>query len=406
MRVEVEEMPEIIIKSADTAQKNKKTILILEGNLRCTSLLEEYLDTPSLVAFSQACKTAQRMSYDALLKSLLSAVVCGDEKLAKKIVTVHPKLLLDASARVKDYSGKEIKDLTPLQAAICAGDVDMVQMIFDVLQHKLEDGITLSFEPKHEIQRQFSKIYPEGIDAVEAYQKVEAQAFKASTLNQIFAAINAATENQVKFELDTPGQAIIATEEELRFEQENPGVVSEHRRLNVALHNFRAQVAALSNLETIFNPFNLLAAFDLYNEQYDNLSGNDDEQENKRDLLWWQVVGYIQRHLPACYLQAFARGICAIAEEGAKLERTFVFHFSRKDSMKPESGDLNNLGYKWAAAPLWAPMYRWHIMFAVPAREFFVKFIADKKIRLGKLTQPVLQWHQLQYYLPIRCAIT
>ncbi len=80
-------MSGIIRKSADTAsEKQKNTLLALEGKLPCTSLLGEYLDTRSLVAFSQTCKTAQRISYDALLKRLLIAVVFGDEKLAKKLL--------------------------------------------------------------------------------------------------------------------------------------------------------------------------------------------------------------------------------------------------------------------------------------------------------------------------------
>ena len=116
-------------------------------------------------------------------------MACGDEDLARKIVTSRPELLLDLSAIVTDISGKEIKELTPLQAAFCAGDVDMVLMIKEVLHQKLQRGITLSFEPELEMQRQFKLIYPNGVDSNEEAQKVKAQEFKTSTLETIFTAI-------------------------------------------------------------------------------------------------------------------------------------------------------------------------------------------------------------------------
>lgn len=343
-------MFKIIKKSAGTTLKKlENTILTLEGHEPCTDSLAEYLDTRSLVAFSQTCKTTQRMSYDALAQRLLSAVVYGDETLAKKIVTAHPVLLLDASATVTDISGKEIKGLTPLQAAICASDVDMVHMIFDVLQHKLQVGIHLNFEPATEIQRQFDEIYPEGMYTVEAVQKAQAQAFKDSTLTQIFAAIRAATAEQINFELNTHNkEIIIATETELRFEQENPGIISERRPLSVALHNFRLQVAHISKQERIFNPFNLIAAFELYCEQYNNFNDNGNMPFGKKALWWRQVIGYIQRHLPAYYLQAFARGLYDIAECGAKVERTFEFKCCGHNIL-PTTGKYMNLGYEFAA---------------------------------------------------------
>jgi hypothetical protein len=295
--------------------------------------LFQFLGARDTSAFSATCKAACGMTSNVrkthALKSLLTAVVCGNEDLARKIVTSRPELLLDSSATAADLSGKKITNLTPLQALICAGDVDMVQMIKEVLQHKLQVGITLSFNPELEIQRQIATIYPNGdINAIEAEQMATAQEFKTSMLRDIFAAINAdaATTALVKFELDNPGQYTGS-------------------ELNAALHNFRTQFATTANSEQIFNPFYLLKAFEFYDEQYNNFNGNADsaDQWNRRSIFWCQIIGYIQRHLPACLLQAFAQGIYYITETNEKLKRDFKFRHDEA-YMRPAMGGVNNLG--------------------------------------------------------------
>ena len=347
----------------------------------------------SIVAFSEASRAAQRMSSDVrkkhALKSLWTAMVGGNEDLVRKIVTSRPELLLDLSAIVTDISGKEIKELTPLQAAICAGDVDMVQAIKEVLHQKLQRGVTLSFEPELEMQRQFKLIYPNGVDSEETEQQVKAQEFKTSMLNHIFTAINAATVVQVKFELNTPG------------------INNTDSPLNTALHDFRKQFTATSNLEQIFNPFYLLNAFAMYDEQFDNFNGNENDKWDKRNLFWRQVVGYIQRHLPACYLQAFAQGIYSIVRDREKLRRDrdreklrrdFEFRYDKGFYMRAAVGDLNNLGYKYAASGVAArpvsPYPDPRISFSGRA---FSKIIADKKIRFGEL---IYAQSRRQLFLP------
>ncbi len=298
--------------------------------------LNAYIGAPggvsSIVAFSRACKATQAMSSGFLkkhaLNSLLTAVVEGNEELAKKIVISRPEVLLDASAIVTDLSGKKIKNLTPLQAAICAWDVEMVQMINEVLHHTLQIGIGLSFEPEIEMQRQFKIIYPNGVDSEETAQMAKAQEFTSSTLNTIFSAINTATVAQVKYELDTPGQN------------------KPDSQLNAALHTFRAQFATTANSEQIFNPFYLQKAFEFYDEKFDNFRGNAVVQRNRRSIFWCQIIGYIQRHLPACLQQAFRQGIYGIVENKEKLNRNFKFKYAGAYSMRRIAQDLNNLGYK------------------------------------------------------------
>ena len=303
-----------------------KNLARSEVVLTSIHFLENYLDAHSILAFSETCFTALRMSYKIILKELLSAVVCGNEYLVRKIVASRPELLLNPSAIVKDLSGKEIKNLTPLQAAICACDVDMVKAIKEILHQKLQSGVTLSFNPEFEMQSQFKIIYPNGVDSVETAQKVKAKEFKTSTLETIFDAINTATVVQVKFELETPGET------------------NSDSKLNTALHNFREQFTTTSNLEQISNLFYLQNAFEFYDEKFDNFIGNEKAKWYKRDLFWRQIIGYIQRHLPACIWQAYASRQCIfnIVDDGVKLKRNFQFLFMCS------SPPLDKLGYNFA----------------------------------------------------------
>ena len=112
----------------------------------------------------------------------------------------------------------------------------MVQMIKEVLRHKLQDNKKLSFDPEPEIQSQFTAIYPNGdISSLTNLQKLKAK--NNSNLREIFHAINRATVEQVNFELN------------------KPGILNADSQLNAALHSFREQFTATLNQELIFNPF-------------------------------------------------------------------------------------------------------------------------------------------------------
>lgn len=346
---------EILKKSAGTLR-----------SMRFINILESYLqDITSILAFSKTCQTAQYISYDFIKNRLLTAVVHGNEHLVREIVILFPELLLKSYTTkivteiVKDLSGKEIKNLTPLQAAICAGDVDLVKMIKEVLYQELRSGVELGFDPDLEIRRQLTAIYKTvDIDSVVKAQKAKAQEFKTSTLHDLFTKINAATNEQVKFELH------------------NPGMQDPDSQLNTTLRDFRQQFTITSNQELIFNPFYLLAAFEAFEhcrEQFPNFNGLANAPDNRLDLYWRQVIGYIQRHLPACYLQAFAQGIRPVVA-GGKLKRDFEFSDLFKGIyMRPAPLNINQstLGYNYAAGEALAGngVYTWmgmglaHIVF-------------------------------------------
>lgn len=61
--------------------------------------------------------------------------------------------------------------------------------------------------------------------------------------------------------------------------------------------------------ETLFNSLHLIKAFDIDNKQFNAWSWG------QRNLFWSQVIGYIQRFLPAYYAQAFCQRLYSIVEE-------------------------------------------------------------------------------------------
>lgn len=265
---------------------------------------------------------------------LLNSVVRGDEDSVKRIITEYPTFITDSSTIVTDLSGKEIKNLTPLQAAICAGDEVMVSMIKEVLLKKQEAGKNLGFDVKHELKRQFQEVYPNGISSEIAAQKIKAKAFIHSMIQPIFISINSAPMEEVKYEL------------------QNPGAEKTSGDLNKALRRFRTHFADISSKEKIFNPFYLLLLLHFYDDHY--IKFNDPSKwgqrkgvSNRRDLFWVQVIGFTQRYLSASYLQTFAQGVVPIIKH-AKLKRDFEFSCDKGNYMRP-TGDLkNSLGYNYA----------------------------------------------------------
>ena len=63
----------------------------------------------------------------------------------------------------------------------------------------------------------------------------------------------------------------------------------------------------------------------LYNEKNGRFVGNSDSSWLRRNLFLRQVVGYIQRHFPACYLQALVQGFYYFARyKDCKLRRDYL----------------------------------------------------------------------------------
>jgi hypothetical protein len=238
---------------------------------------------------------------------LVQNIVYGDLTKSKALLEAHPHLLrtlLTEEVTVKDYSRRKVKQ-TAFQAALCAMDDELCEMLANYL-------------PKEEMNEQYRTIFQEGH---EAYYQAQTAFDFTQIVDTISHSNNADVEKALSLELpnDTP--------------------------LWVTLEKFRADFTKRSNKETVFNPQHLIKAFELYDEKYDNWT------KKQQDLFWLQVIGYVQRLLPANIAMDFAQGLYDRVENKVKSKRSFNFTYGG-GSIFPLSLDssLSGLGYNYAAA--------------------------------------------------------
>jgi hypothetical protein len=99
-----------------------------------------------------------------------------------------------------------------------------------------------------------------------------------------------------------------------------------------------------------FNYLHLLCALEVYEQKFNDLyksGGNDDD---KLRLFSRQVIGFIQRGLPAIDRMVFAQGLYDVVENKAKIERSFKFKCDNAD-FPVTAGDssCSGLGYEYCA---------------------------------------------------------
>ena len=253
--------------------------------------------------FAANCAAApmdQRHSHPAV-NEILQNVIRGNKEAVRialeNLRTENPDLLrivliATATQPITDYSNRAIVDQTLLQAATCAGDVainpgesEMCEMIASYLH-------------ADEVAAQFTELFPDGIEAHEIEQ--QRNTFNFGT---IFEAIRAASTADLDAALNKIGAKFT--------ESDSARAKPDHKlSLTEALNRFREQFAQRSHSEKIFNPEHLRQAFEVYNVLWDQCECDDNDRDYKeRDLFWRQIIGYTQRFMPACYVQAFAQGL-------------------------------------------------------------------------------------------------
>ncbi len=85
--------------------------------------------------FSQAVPlTHQRERIDILLQ----CVVVGEARLVEEVIALRPHLLVSIRGTATDYSGRTITGLTPIEAALAAGDIDMVNAMTPYLNQVID----------------------------------------------------------------------------------------------------------------------------------------------------------------------------------------------------------------------------------------------------------------------------
>ena len=249
--------------------------------------------------------------FQELVNSIVLVVVQGDLNQTETLIAQKPALSSEKGEAI-DYSRRLVSDVTPFQAALCAWDDEMWEM--------LEKYMT-----SEEVAHQYQEIFPEGHEKYFADQTP----FDFSVI------VNAITQGSA-----ADVQAALNKKQDDSL-------------LCQSLNQFRADFTALSYQEKVFNPKHLIKALELYDQQFENWDWP------KRDLFWRQVIGFTQRFLPANIAQDFAQGLNYRVEEKEKSRRSFNFRFGGGSIYPLIFDSLSGLGFDYAVRGRWGGAGEW-----------------------------------------------
>ena len=315
--------------------------------------------------FSNTGSTDQVRPQGEAVNELLQLVVYGQRiKVREKLSQLkhyNPELLKmvltsTATTTIVDYSGKKIENMTLLQAAHAAGDVSLhPELIASNINHQGMCEIIRSYfdtNDQAEIDTQCAEIFPNGFDACVKEQEQKAKEFHL--LDLMLDAISQETSPEaIKAALDLNGARFDEADDATRrkpFEQLS---------LVEKFNRFREVSAKQFLSENVSNPYYLLRAIELYNAFCDRCEqdASIDPTCDKRRLFWRQIIGFIQRFVPACDGQAYAQGLWYLihVDQDASwrpeiLKNDFEFKHDRGIHFYPRSDSCSGLGFNHAAA--------------------------------------------------------
>lgn len=222
------------------------------------------------------------------IATLLHHVAFGELEQVKGMLEKNPRLLLEAG-NVEDPAGNTIVRVTPYECALGAGDDEMAGMMDEYFK-KFEGGDKARL-------KQYAR-FKTGIEQM----LDEKNAFDFGPLLQII--------------IESKNEDVTAALN-LDFNHHSP--------LQHVLEDFRKHFLPREIHRGMhFNYATLLKAFEVYDKAFDTLI-KAGRSYDKCDLFWRQVIGYIQRGLPACDRQAFAQGIFYINEKKKNYSDILIF---------------------------------------------------------------------------------
>ncbi|MDP3706206.1 MAG: hypothetical protein Q8R24_09930 [Legionellaceae bacterium] len=270
---------------------------------------------------------------------LVQAIVYGDLKKSEELLQAHPYLLkplLTEKVTVQDYSRRKVKQKTAFQAALCAMDDELCAML-------------AKYMTEEDMQNQYQDIFPTGHKSYYATQA-------PFDFSQIINAIHLSNDEDIQKALSL----------------ELPNTTE----LWGNLVQFRANFTQHSCQEAVFNPQHLIEAFELYDRIFYQCS------LNQCDLFWRQVVGYVQRFLPANIAMDVAQGLYYRVEVKEPARRSFNFRVDGGAIYPVAVGSFGGLGFESGAGAAGSATRRW----GAPARaRSFRNLCQSKTTILGEL---------------------
>lgn len=314
------------------------------------SFTQNISDSASQLAHLSAC--IARPALSSAIDEVVRAALCGDEDLARRLIAANPNYLFQRS-NAMDFSGRIYTDITPFQAALFAGDVQMCEM----MKHHFASIPNGEAEMQKQLRQVFAnnQCIDSHADLTSIFnshlekQKQSTQINFKPMLDAVITAIKNASFEDLIGKLYSQHNGPISVEEaikiyiiycheknfentsdffsdismrdlELKTEIKLRACIEKykHSALNNTLLHFKTAFKQLSNDEKVFNPQHLLYALKaIVNLIRDSIS------TDKKNIIWRDVVGFIQRFLPACYIQAYTQGMCHIFVKDMPLQRSF-----------------------------------------------------------------------------------
>ena len=346
-------------------KKNQKNLSakLLSNSKKLVELDDEQKEQARRVALAivtpSSFEVPSQTSPLAIPDHVLDAALNGDEAVVRRMLRTNAYYLLYRGT-ASDFSGRKYDNLTPFQAALITGDIEMAEMIKPFFA-RLENG-------EAEMQTQVVEIFPREIEKHEVAQKWKSETKFVPMLNELIGAINNAESADLQAALSL---------------QDNQS------KLCKALNTFRGAFTELSHSEKIFNPHYSLAAFEAYVSKFNwnNLDWNI-HGWNKLDLFWRQVIGYVQRFLPATYAQAYAYSLYDIVENKHSYPRSFNFRHDSGFSFYPLSGSCSGLGFNFAEGER---VHATSLCRRSAGGTAFSKLMSNKNNKLSELITPRAQ---------------
>jgi hypothetical protein len=248
---------------------------------------------------------------------LLRHIAYGNLVAAKAMLEADPRLVLQAGD-TETPSGLKVLHTTPLECALGAGDPEMAKMIEPYFEAKEIDGGATVREEQYAHYRQHIEdmLNPEKNPPYDFTLLIET--LMAAQPEDVTAALNC----------DMSRDCILRDVLEQFRKDFTPGSIKS------GMH---------------FNYHHLLRAYEVYEQNWGGLYNSGGNNYNKLDLFSRQIIGFIQRSLPAIDRMAYAQSLYDVTENKAEIKRSFNFTYGGGSFPDTAGGhvSLSGLGFEF-----------------------------------------------------------
>lgn len=379
---------------------------------------------------------------------VVDAAMRGEEDMVLNILRANPWYLLEKEIVINSVGMQY--EVTPLQAAIMADDIQLAVKMKEHFEH-LPDGEKIMFEQLGEIYKKSMCVYFDkqkniiqrltesrnNAVVIDEAVLAKAQALSKKYLNVLqnkdialdeLVKIHSEAQEENAFDfthyvdailnpnlpqtqLDAAMKLIYATQKNTAIAIANTGVSPiqtatdratpfDQLTLVQQLNRFREKFVAHMQSEIIFNPHHILAGLKSYEKTWDTLPAAADPDVKKRSLIFCQLAGWAQRNAAEPVRQDIRQGICHLIAKKELRSRPQRFNDLNNSNSKVDVSLVGGLhiiddwGYKFGVNDGKHVQNTWGERPEGRATVVFSKLITSKNVELGKLILQLTSSHQ------------